>query len=99
MLFNLLNCIFTGAMQKQTILSKVLIWIIGNVGHRQLILSLSLIIGLVGGLAAVILKNTVHYTSEFLSGRLAVETNNLIYIAFPLFGILLPDMRMPVLRR
>jgi chloride channel protein, CIC family len=76
-------------MQKKTILSKFLIWVISNIGHRQLLLSLSLIIGLVSGLAAVVLKNTVYFTSAFLSGRLALETNNLIYLAFPLFGIFL----------
>lgn len=76
-------------MQKKTIISKLLIWVISNIRHRQMLLSLSLIIGLVSGLAAVVLKNTVYYTSAFLSGRLALETNNLIYLAFPLFGIFL----------
>ncbi|MGF1584343.1 MAG: chloride channel protein [Bacteroidales bacterium] len=80
---------FYGEMQKKTIISKFLIWVISNIRHRQMLLSLSLIIGLVSGLAAVVLKNTVYYTSAFLSGRLALETNNLIYLAFPLFGIFL----------
>lgn len=76
-------------MQKDTFISKILIWIIKNLKHRQLLLSLSLIIGLLSGLAAVFLKNTVYYTSELLSGRFAAETNNLIYLAFPVIGILL----------
>jgi chloride channel protein, CIC family len=80
---------FYGEMQKKTIISKFLIWVISNIRHRQMLLSLSLIIGLISGLAAVVLKNTVYYTSAFLSGRLALETNNLIYLAFPLIGIFL----------
>jgi chloride channel protein, CIC family len=76
-------------MEKQKIPARILIWIIGNLTHRQLLLTLSLIIGSLGGLAAVVLKNTVYYTSEFLTGRLAYETNNLIYFAFPLTGLLL----------
>ncbi|MFO7923572.1 MAG: chloride channel protein [Bacteroidales bacterium] len=76
-------------MQKKTIISKILIWIIRNLSHRQLLLSMSLIIGVLSGLAAVLLKNTVYFTGEFLSGRLAVETDNLIYLAFPLTGIFL----------
>lgn len=76
-------------MQKKTIISKILIWIIRNLSHRQLLLIMSLIIGVLSGLAAVLLKNTVYFTGEFLSGRLAVETDNLIYLAFPLTGIFL----------
>jgi chloride channel protein, CIC family len=76
-------------MQKEPQLSKILIWVISNLRHRQLLLSLSLIIGILSGLAAVVLKNTVYYTNEFLTGRLAAETGNLIYLAFPAIGILL----------
>jgi chloride channel protein, CIC family len=76
-------------MKKETVISRILIWIIRNMRHRQLLLSLSLIIGSLSGLAAVILKNTVYYTNAFLTGRLALETNNLIYLAFPALGILL----------
>jgi chloride channel protein, CIC family len=76
-------------MEKKTVISGILIWIIKNMKHRQLLLSLSFIIGLVSGLAAVVLKNTVYYTNEFLTGRLAVETGNLIYLAFPATGIFL----------
>ncbi len=78
---------FCSSMQKQNFISRILIWIIKNLRHRQLLLSLSLIIGLLSGFAAVILKNAVYYTNEFLSGRLAAETGNLIYLAFPALGI------------
>ena len=76
-------------MKKETIISRILIWVISNLRHRQLLLSLSLIIGMLSGLAAVLLKNTVYYTNEFLTGRLAPETGNLIYLAFPAIGIFL----------
>ena len=76
-------------MKKETIISRILIWVISNLRHRQLLLSLSLIIGMLSGLAAVLLKNTVYYTNEFLTGRLAPETGNLIYLAFPAMGIFL----------
>jgi chloride channel protein, CIC family len=76
-------------MKKVTILSGILIWVIKNMKHRQLLLILSFLIGLISGLAAVILKNTVYYTKEFLAGRLALETGNLVYLAFPAIGILL----------
>ncbi len=74
-------------MERKTAKSGILIWVIRNLRHRQLLLILSLIIGVVSGLAAVLLKNTVFYTNEFLTGRLAPQTGNLIYLAFPAFGI------------
>jgi chloride channel protein, CIC family len=76
-------------MNKKTLLPGILLWIINNMSHRQLLLILSFLIGVMSGLAAITLKNTVYYTREFLSGRLALETGNLIYLAFPAMGILL----------
>jgi hypothetical protein len=35
-------------MEKQKIPARILIWIIGNLTHRQLLLTLSLIIGSLG---------------------------------------------------
>jgi chloride channel protein, CIC family len=76
-------------MQKRTFITRIQIWMIRNLKHRQLLLTLSLIIGLLGGLAAIILKNAVYYTNAFLTGRLAMETGNVIFLAYPVLGILL----------
>lgn len=78
---------------KRSIVSEVLYsfnaWLIRNISQRQLVLALSLIIGLLTGFAAIILKNTVHFTNSFLRENILVETENWIYLAFPLLGILL----------
>ncbi len=79
-------------MKKDTIISKILVWIIKNMKHRQLLLVLSFIIGLVSGIAATILKNTVYYTNELLTGRLALEMGNIVYFAFPAVGIFMTVM-------
>lgn len=57
--------------------------------HQRLLLFLSLICGLTGGLAAVLLKNLVHFTHHFLTTHLRTEDINLLYIAFPLVGLIL----------
>lgn len=76
-------------MQEKTIITRILVWIINNLKHRQLLLILSFITGLLAGLAAIILKNTVYYTNEFLTGRLVMDTGTILYLAFPALGIFL----------
>jgi CIC family chloride channel protein len=70
-------------------LAKFLIWQEKHLKHRQFIYILSLIVGLLSGLAAVLLKNTVHYVHTFLLDNVVVEKFNFLYLFFPLAGILL----------
>ncbi|WP_372750882.1 chloride channel protein [Labilibaculum sp.] len=60
-----------------------------NIKERQFILLLSFLVGLITGVAALILKNAIHYTHHFLTHRLAVDSANLLYLAYPAIGILL----------
>ena len=50
---------------------------------------LSLVIGLLSGLAAVILKNAVHYAFYVISQGFQFEKENFLYLALPFIGILL----------
>lgn len=68
---------------------KLNLWLVRNTSQRQLVLGASLIIGLLTGLAAILLKNVVHFTNSFLRERILIETENFVYLAFPLVGILL----------
>lgn len=58
-----------------------------NKNQRRLVLILSLLIGLISGLAAVLLKNTVHYTNYFITHGFDFAKGNYLYLAFPLVGI------------
>jgi len=55
--------------------------------HKQQMYLLSFITGLSSGLAAVVLKNTVHFTLEFVSHQRDVSHINYLYFVFPLIGI------------
>ena len=55
--------------------------------QKGLVLILSLIIGLTSGLAAVLLKNTVHYTNDLITHGFDFTQENYLYLAFPLIGI------------
>lgn len=57
--------------------------------QRNLVIILSFIIGILSGLAAVILKNAVHYVELFVTGFGNVSQQNYFYLGLPLVGIFL----------
>ena len=76
-------------MEKKSLLARFLIWRIKHINQRQLIYILSFVVGIISGLAAVLLKNTIHYTHVMLTRGFDVETGSYLYLAYPLFGILI----------
>ncbi|MBW6489672.1 MAG: chloride channel protein [Lentimicrobium sp.] len=62
-------------------------WRVNNISHRNFVLILSFIVGLVSGLIAVLLKNAVYYTHHFLTQGFNAEDGNLLYLAYPLIGM------------
>lgn len=52
-------------------------------------LFLAILTGAFGGMAAIILKNAVFYLHHFLTLGFSVKNFNLLYLAYPFFGILL----------
>ncbi len=70
-------------------IKKILLWRSRNLNHRKYILILSLISGTIGGLAAVILKNAVHYTNYLLTHGLNESNASIWYFAYPIIGILI----------
>jgi chloride channel protein, CIC family len=58
-------------------------------GQKNIIILMSVIIGVLSGLAAVLLKNTVHYVEHFLLGLSSVEELNYFYLALPSIGLFL----------
>ncbi len=68
---------------------KTIEWQRNHFSHRQLTYILSFVIGILSGFAAIILKNTVYYTHLFITSKLAFSGINLLYLAYPLSGVLL----------
>jgi chloride channel protein, CIC family len=56
---------------------------------KQLPIALAILIGFLSGLAAVILKNAVHYTHVFLTSGFDVAEANWMYLLYPIIGLLL----------
>lgn len=68
---------------------KVHYWRLKYIPHNKFVIILSLVIGLLGGLAAIILKNTVYYTHELLTHGFEAKKFNILYLAYPFIGMLL----------
>jgi len=76
-------------MKKAGLFRKLLIWRIRNIGDRQFVIFLSFIIGILSGLAAILLKNLVYYTHYLMTNGFKFTEENFWYLALPGVGILL----------
>ncbi|MDR3189461.1 MAG: chloride channel protein [Prevotellaceae bacterium] len=77
-------------MPRTQLLVRYLTTRVKRVNERRLMLVLSVITGLLSGLAAVLLKHTVHFVQHNLVGLIGkIDGANLLYFAYPALGMLL----------
>ncbi|MBE9510737.1 MAG: chloride channel protein [Bacteroidetes bacterium] len=76
-------------MQKAKIIRRFLTLRFKKLNHNQFNYILSFIVGALSGLAAVLLKNTIHYTHLLLTKGFDVESESFWYLVYPLIGIFL----------
>jgi len=60
-----------------------------DIDQVKLIYFLSLVVGLLSALAAALLKNAIHYTHQFLTEGITLESGSYLYLAYPLIGMTL----------
>jgi CIC family chloride channel protein len=68
---------------------KLLIWRLKHVSDNSFLIIIASVIGLAAGLAAVILKSTVHEIGRYLNLYLKEYEVNYLYLGLPLLGILI----------
>ena len=68
---------------------KIHSWRLRHISPRNFILILSLIAGILGGLAAVLLKNAVHVGHLLVMDAISIKSFNLLYLILPFIGILI----------
>jgi len=68
---------------------KFHLWRVKHIQHKHFVLFLSLIVGLLSGLAAVIIKNTVHFIQQLVATGVSQNIHNYLYFVFPLVGLFL----------
>ncbi|MEZ4857571.1 MAG: chloride channel protein [Flavobacteriaceae bacterium] len=75
--------------QKKTVLTRFLIWRIKHISHKQFIVIVSIIVGFMAGIGAVIIKNLTHFFQSLLEGKLVKEYHTAFYFIFPIIGLTL----------
>ncbi|MCD4773917.1 MAG: chloride channel protein [Bacteroidales bacterium] len=76
-------------MRRRKILKRLLIWRLRHIKDKQFIMILSVVIGILAGLGAVIIKNLVHLIKDLLTSSFALDYQNYLYFAYPAIGILI----------
>ncbi|WP_424962884.1 chloride channel protein [Ekhidna sp.] len=72
-----------------TVMMKFLVWRIRHISDNNFLLITAGLIGVFAGLAAVVLKSTVHLIIHYLELNLDIFSFNYLYLGYPLIGILL----------
>jgi len=74
---------------KQSIWLRFMIWQAKKLNHRTFIRLAAVIIGILSGIAAVIIKNAVHFINKLVTSGFDLTHENFLYFALPAVGILL----------
>lgn len=69
-------------------LKKILHWFTGRTDNTKIYV-LSIIVGIIAAIAAIVLKLSVHYTETILQNAFPEQEFNYLYLAFPIIGITL----------
>lgn len=76
------------------LIEKLIKWVRTQLNERQFLIFSSMMVGLTGGLAAVLLKSFVHLIHRFVTYdfQLPFNLNSYLYLAFPMIGIVLTTL-------
>lgn len=80
--------------QKRNIITRFLIWRIKNIPHEQFIFIMSIVVGLLAGIGAVVLKNLTHLIQHLLEVRVVADYHAAFYFIFPIIGLTLVILAM-----
>lgn len=75
-------------LRPKRLLIRLVAWRIKNISERKFLYILSIIVGLLSGLAALILKHLIHFIAKELTNVTNMGVNYL-YLLYPFIGILL----------
>lgn len=68
---------------------RMILWRERHITEKNFILILSLVTGLLGGAAALLLKYIIHGIQGWLTNHFSVEDANYLYLLYPIIGIFL----------
>jgi len=75
--------------KRKRLLIRLLVWRKRNVADKNFMYILSIIVGLIVGFAAVIIKNSVHFIQELLHEGISDKYLEFLYFLLPIAGVFL----------
>jgi CIC family chloride channel protein len=76
-------------LHKKNLISRFTIWRIQHISDVNFIYILAIVIGFLGGIAAVVIKNAVYFIHQILTFNFESTTQNYLFIISPIIGITL----------
>lgn len=70
-------------------LMAIVLWRENHIQEKSFVIVLSLIVGVLGGFAALLLKGMSHYIAQFLTSFLSTTQGNWLFFIYPAVGILI----------
>lgn len=86
-------------MQKHKLFGHFLLWRIRHLKDAYFLIILSVFVGVLAGFAAYLLKNLVYFLQHQLTHQLQIAGINILYVFFPLIGVLLTLLFLHLLVR
>lgn len=71
------------------VLMSIVLWREKHIREKSFVVMLSLLVGVLGGFAALVLKGLIHIISQFLTSYLSVTQGNWLFFIYPAVGILI----------
>ncbi|WP_340201364.1 chloride channel protein [Ascidiimonas sp. W6] len=71
---------------KRSLLTRFLIWKAKHISHKQFVAFLSILIGIISGFGALLIKNLTHLIQHLLEGNLVQYYHKAFYFVFPVIG-------------
>ena len=70
----------------------LVIWRERHIKERTFVLFLALIVGILCGCAALLLKSLIHFFSNIVSSHIEISQGNYLYFIYPVIGIILASL-------
>ena len=81
-------------MSRHTLFDRIYLYQYKVLKPRHFLLVLSFFVGILSGLAGVVLKNTLYYTNFFLTNGFTFQAITFLYLLYPMCGLVLTYLFM-----
>lgn len=81
-----------GKQTSPTLIDRFNRWRKKHISHRQFVLVLSFLVGVLSALAAYLLKHFIHFIQHLLTGHFDPHSFNWLYLVYPVVGVFITGL-------